>query len=296
MHPPGRPREFTPDMCAELLHHVAQGASIEQAAHSVGISYRTVQREAKADDGFQLELERALAAGPVDPERIMQQAARTHWRAAAWMLERAHPERYGKRPARSCSPEKLRDIISHLLELALEATPPEDREALYQHMRPGVDQACEAFPPEQTDSTRWVESLATRPTPLLNEESDKWEGGPSVEYPEFVATRTLSPPAAPPSVASSERRSGGLPPDGGIMSPKMHFATPAGAADPAVTDFAIREPAPLTIEALEAAVVTSPPQRATGRKAKALHVMAREQARRARRQASRAKRKGRKAA
>jgi hypothetical protein len=324
MHPSGRPHEFTPDMCAELLNHVAQGASIEQAAHSVGISHRTVQREAKAHDGFQLELERALQAAPVDPERLMQQAARTHWRAAAWMLERAHPERYGKRPPRSCSPEKLRDIVNHIIERALEATPAEHREAVYQHVRPAAEQACAAFLPEQNDSTRWIQSLATQLTPLLDVENDKREGFPSeqddnVERREHVAHAecalagtVLSQPTAPPSAPkASGPRPSALPPDGGIMSPKMRFATEPRASEtrainadasgparpePATTDPTPTEPTPSEIEANESPEAIGLPKRVTGRKAKALHILTRDQARRARRQASRAKRKGRNAA
>jgi hypothetical protein len=298
MHPSGRPREFTPDMQVELLNLVAQGASIEQAAHIVGISHRTVQREAKADDGFQLELERALGAAPVDPEQLMQQAARTHWRAAAWMLERAQPERYGKRPPRSCSPEKLRDIVNHIIERALEATPAKHRAAVYQHVRSEADQACAAFLPEQNDSTRWVQSLATRPTPLSDEEDDKSEGAPRQLDDE---QSELNEPARD------------LPPDGGIMSPKMHFATeaespePAGpvvkepaAPEPALSETATSdpgalEPASSEMDANESAAAR-PPKRLTGRQAKALHIQTRDEARRARRQASREKRKGRKAA
>jgi hypothetical protein len=287
MHPSGRPREFTPGMCAELLNHVAQGASIEQAAHIVGISHRTVQRQAKADDGFQLELERALQAAPVDPERLMQQAARTQWRAAAWMLERTQPDRYGKRSPKSCSPEKLRDIVNHIIERALEATPEEHREAVYQHVRPVAEQACAAFLPEENDSTRWVQSLATRPTPLSDEASDGLE-----EISE----------AAPRECADvSGRQTDPLPPDGGIMSPKMHSEAEARASEAVVqeatpSEAVTSEPVLLKIEANETAAATSSPKRLTRREAKALHIQARDEARRARRQASRAKRKGRDAA
>jgi hypothetical protein len=281
MHPSGRPREFTPGMCAELLNHVAQGASIEQAAHIVGISHRTVQREAKADDGFQLELERALQAAPVDPERLMQQAARTHWRAAAWMLERTQPDRYGKRSPKSCSPEKLRDIVNHIIERALEATPAKHRAAVYQHVRSEADQACAAFLPEENDSSRWIQSLATQPTPLSDEEDDKREGAPrQLDDAQYE----LNEPAR------------GLPPDGGIMSPKMHSATEARATKAEASETIAPDPTASEIEANETAAATSSPKRLTRREAKALHIQTRDEARRARRQASREKRKGRRAA
>jgi hypothetical protein len=77
----------------------------------------------------------ALHAAPVDPHKMVARAARTHWRAAAWLLERTHPDRLAKRPPNSCSPETPMDVTAWLIETALEATPPEHREAVYRRRR-----------------------------------------------------------------------------------------------------------------------------------------------------------------
>jgi hypothetical protein len=177
--------------------------------------------------------------------------------------------------------------VNHIIERALEATPEEHREAVYQHVRPVAEQACAAFLPEQNDSTRWIQSLATQPTPLLDVENDGLE-----EISE----------AAPRECADvSGRQTDPLPPDGGIMSPKMHSETEARASEAVVpeatpSETVTLEPVLLKIEANETAAATSSPKRLTRREAKALHIQARDEARRARRQASRAKRKGRDAA
>jgi hypothetical protein len=159
----GRPRELTRPKRDELLHRIGQGASLAQAAKIVGVSLRTVQREAKTDDEFHHDLAIAQDDAPVDPERQLNRAARAHWRAAAWMLERSDPDRYGKRPAKSCSHEKLRDMITYLIELALEAAPREHHQAIYRHMRPAADAACAMLLPDHQESQRWTRAWVTRP-------------------------------------------------------------------------------------------------------------------------------------
>jgi hypothetical protein len=162
----GRPRELTHSKRSELIRHVAQGASLAQAARIVGVSLRTVQRQAKTDDEFHHDLELVQDDAPVNPERQLNRAARAHWRAAAWMLERSDPDRYGKRPAKSCSPDKLRDMINYLIELALEAAPREHHQAIYRHMRPAADWACSVLMPDHDESRRCASALVTRPMPL----------------------------------------------------------------------------------------------------------------------------------
>jgi hypothetical protein len=80
---PGRPREFKYEKRRELLEHVSKGATVEEAAQIVGVSLRTVQRAAKRNEFFDHDLQLALHASPVDPQKLVERAARTHWRAAA---------------------------------------------------------------------------------------------------------------------------------------------------------------------------------------------------------------------
>jgi hypothetical protein len=283
MKPAGRPREFTPELQSEFLDLIAQGLTVAQAAWGVGVSLRTVQREMKGNDEFHHELELAQEAAPANPEQLMRDAARAHWRAAAWMLERADPDRYGKRPASSCSPEKLQAIVNHLIERALEATAPEQRQAVYQHLRPVADQALAAFQPVPQETKRWLQNLAMRPTPLS---TACLPDGPrsSQEAAGRDVDRASTPPAASANLPASEVH----PPDGGIMSPKMHVAPEGDVLQPTVHEIATNAPAPLAEIVL--------PQRARVRNAKSLHIQTRDEARRERRKAARARRKGRDAA
>jgi hypothetical protein len=139
-HIRGRHRLLDPPKKAQICDLVAQGASLEEAADAIDVSLRTVQREAKEDEDFDHELKLSLRTAP-DPEKIMQSAARTHWRAAAWLLERTDPERYAKRPACSASPEQLQAALSLVVEAALEATPPDERTAVYERVEAAAEKA-----------------------------------------------------------------------------------------------------------------------------------------------------------
>ena len=139
-HIRGRRRALNQKNKVEVCNHIAHGATVEEAADTIGVSLRTVQREAKLDEDFDHELKLAQGTAP-DPLRMMQTAARTHWRAAAWLLERTDPDRYAKRPASSASPEQFEQALTFILEAALEATAPERRAAVYQHVQAACDEA-----------------------------------------------------------------------------------------------------------------------------------------------------------
>ncbi len=168
----GRPQQFTSQQQQKLLDHIAQGASTEEAARIVGVSLRTVQRQARYNEFFDRNLQLALRSPPSTPETLLKHAARTHWRAAAWLLERTDPDHYGKRPANSCSPEKLLDIMAFLIETALEATPEEHRARLYRRLRDVADKLFDLMMPDNRDRSTYIsEALATRPMPLSDHES-----------------------------------------------------------------------------------------------------------------------------
>jgi hypothetical protein len=172
-HPPGRPRSLTLEKQKELLAHVAHGGTVEEAAHIVGVSLRTVQREAKGNEFFDHDLKLAQHSAEADPEKLMHRAARAHWRAAAWLLERSDPDRYGKRPPNSCSPENLYDIALWLVETALESVPPEHRELLHRRMKTVADTALDLLMPHPAKIRNLTRALAYRPTPLTSHEENK---------------------------------------------------------------------------------------------------------------------------
>ena len=126
----GRRRILTPALKAELCRLVAESVTIEAAADTLDVSLRTIQRERKNDEDFDHGLRLSLQAEP-DPKRLMQTAARTHWRAAAWLLERTDPETYARRPVNTANPRQVEAALCFLLEAALQATPAEQRPAFF---------------------------------------------------------------------------------------------------------------------------------------------------------------------
>jgi hypothetical protein len=267
----GRPRTLTGEKQDELINRIGQGATVAEAAEIVGVSLRTVQREAKDNTQFGQDLQQALGSAPSDPYQLMLAAARTHWRAAAWMLERSDPERFGKRPPNSCRPEQMRDLASVLIEAALQFVSPDERELVDHHMQAVADKALEAILPNQ----RKCGLAIHRPTPLPNEGHQRH------------AVR---------SPRDEEE----------VLSPKMCLATKPETTQPAVAVPPPAIQAPDEVLSLEmhetTESVTAPsaakalPHRARLRNSKALKQIEQNQARRARRQAARAKRKARKAA
>ena len=117
-HPRGRRRTLDSRKKTLLCDAVSRGATMTEAALTVGVSLRTVQREARLDPDFDQKLRIAHTDKP-DPLAMMQSAARTHWRAAAWLLERSNPEDYSRRPAKSCTPFQFEEAMKVVVDVAL---------------------------------------------------------------------------------------------------------------------------------------------------------------------------------
>jgi hypothetical protein len=217
--PLGRPRVLDAKKMRELLDLIAHGTSVEEAARVVGVSLRTVQREAKYNEFFDHDLQLALQCTNVDCEKIMLRAARTHWRAAAWMLERSDPDHYSKRPPNSCSPETLLGVMGWLIEAALEATPAEHREAVFRRTQAAADKAFDAVMPGFYDGSRrrMVEGFGARPTPLSDQEHLKvWRDPQNLR---IVADKDHQPRPLVPAADSDSAAAAEDP--RGLLSPKM---------------------------------------------------------------------------
>lgn len=134
----GRNRILTPELRVQLCQLVRESATLVEAAEALGVSLRTVQRERKYDEDFDHELRLALSLPP-DPLKLMQAAARTHWRAAAWLLERTRPEQYARRPSNMANAGQVNRAVNAVMEAVLQALPPEQQERLF----PLIDAACQ---------------------------------------------------------------------------------------------------------------------------------------------------------
>jgi hypothetical protein len=119
-----RPTKLTPEVKERIVKAVRAGNYPEVAAQSAGISkatyYRWMSVGEKAVSGIQREFYEAVRDAEADAEvevvaRILK-AVPEEWRAGLALLERRHPERWGRRQAHEHTgpggtPLNLRDSI-----------------------------------------------------------------------------------------------------------------------------------------------------------------------------------------
>jgi hypothetical protein len=105
-----RPSTATPERLKAIEGALARGAPLSVAAASAGVSRRTVSRwlqegyiARRSLSAVPDQSEPDGATGDADDEAIQRallgtvlRASREDWRAAAWLLRRRWPERYGR--------------------------------------------------------------------------------------------------------------------------------------------------------------------------------------------------------
>ena len=125
----GRPRVLDDGKRREICALVSAGCGLDAAARYVSCSVSTIRREALRNEHFRKELRGAELRSQLDPLRAMRQAACTHWRAAAWLLERTNPRQFGRHKPDACRPNELHEVIDAIVQQAVEEIPdPETRD------------------------------------------------------------------------------------------------------------------------------------------------------------------------
>lgn len=103
---PGRKHGLTSTVAAAIVEAVEAGAFQKDAAAAAGVSETTLYRwlQEGAKDGahpelreFRESLTRARAHAKVSAIATLRRAASDDWRAAAFLLERAWPDEWGRR-------------------------------------------------------------------------------------------------------------------------------------------------------------------------------------------------------
>ena len=138
----GRPRALDEGKQREVCALLAAGISRKQAAAYVGCTARTLQREGERDRQFAERMRRAEVTAALTPLQVMRNAAGSHWRAAAWMLERADPEQFGRKYRRHFGEPELRALRRDLLKILREEIfVSELRDRVAQRVRAALDYA-----------------------------------------------------------------------------------------------------------------------------------------------------------
>ncbi len=105
----GQPTKLNPEITLRIVSYIRAGAYIETAAQAAGIhkdtfyewlktasKHRTAQKVTEYTQ-FSDAIEKAAAESELSDLTHIGRAAPSNWQAAAWRLERKHPEKYGRR-------------------------------------------------------------------------------------------------------------------------------------------------------------------------------------------------------
>ena len=117
----GRPNKLAPEVRESILRSMRLGLFAEQAAQLAGIAERTLDDWIrKGRDGvepyasFYADFSAAKAQGEQSYVGVIGKAAASgNWNAAAWILERRHPKRWGPK-VRMIVEEEQRDFLERL--------------------------------------------------------------------------------------------------------------------------------------------------------------------------------------
>lgn len=101
---PNSSYKLTPDIHKKIVLAIRSGSYMETAAAFAGVSKNTLYHWLKVGERsssgperkFRDDVHLALAAAEVNCTALIGKAALKNWTAAAWMLERRHPERWGR--------------------------------------------------------------------------------------------------------------------------------------------------------------------------------------------------------
>ncbi|QDT73028.1 hypothetical protein [Lacipirellula limnantheis] len=251
-HIRGRRRVLDDAKKARLCELIDQESyTVEQAAESLDVSLRTVQRERRYDQDFDHEVRLALQQSP-DPLKLMEHAARSHWRAAAWLLERTKPEEFARKPVNMTSLKLVATAFRYIQEAALETVPAEYHEALYRHTQAAIEQSFDCCFPMRG---KWGEPKIKQlpfATPLADVQSSKFWGEPVGVLHDYDEEGNIvfPPPVDPAEVAARQARVAELKqrlaerrrqealgprPAAGILSPKTAETTEFNATKSAAT-------------------------------------------------------------
>jgi hypothetical protein len=92
----GRPTKKTPKRCRAILAGIEAGWPYVVACRCAGVSYDVFKLWCRTDDRFAQEVQLAEAQAIQANLDTIKAASRDNWPAAAWLLERRHPEMFSK--------------------------------------------------------------------------------------------------------------------------------------------------------------------------------------------------------
>lgn len=92
-----RPSKMTPPVVETICDGIRKGLSYKLAAQRAGVGFDAFNRWRKSNRAFRDQVEVAEAEGAYANIERIDTAAQGDWKAAAWLLERRHPEAYSRK-------------------------------------------------------------------------------------------------------------------------------------------------------------------------------------------------------
>ncbi len=116
----GRPRLLDEEKRRHICALVGAGCGVQDAARHIGCSVNTIRRELLRNPEFKKRLRDARLHSQLEPLRAMRAAAATHWRAAAWMLERTNPRQFARSSLKGYNFEEVQELFDDAIDVACE--------------------------------------------------------------------------------------------------------------------------------------------------------------------------------
>ena len=88
---------YSPEIVTQITALLKAGITISSACEIVGISRQTYYNWAEKHPEFAEKVKKAIAESELRAVKIILDAAKRDWKAAAWFLERRFPDRWGRR-------------------------------------------------------------------------------------------------------------------------------------------------------------------------------------------------------
>lgn len=93
----GRPTKYTPERVELILTYLRQGNTRKTAGRASGISHETFSQWLREHPDFSEQVTQAEQEAVAKAvEMVLSAAFKGQWGAAAWWLERRHPQEWGK--------------------------------------------------------------------------------------------------------------------------------------------------------------------------------------------------------
>lgn len=143
----GRPTLFTSENCEKILNSVRLGAADKICGNAAGVSYDTFRGWVRQgeDEGKGEYFDFSVLLKKAKGERVdtwlkhIDNAAPKNWQAAAWKLERLHPDLYGRTIQRV---EHTRADGKGPTEIIFPDLSSEENQAHYRALFPRTGQEC----------------------------------------------------------------------------------------------------------------------------------------------------------